>query len=146
MIGSCLIKHWASTQKAVTLSSGEAELGGVVRGTCEGLGLASLGRDLGISLALDVFTDSSAAIGICRRSGIGKIRHLAVGQLWAQERLRQGEFRLHKVPGMWNPADLCTKPMTAEEILRHSATLCIAKTSGRAVTAPELQKTDVSAW
>ena len=45
MRGAHLIKHWSATQKAITLSSGEAELGGVVKGAGEGLGLHSLGRD-----------------------------------------------------------------------------------------------------
>ncbi len=78
MLGSHLLKHWASTQKRITLSSGEAELGAVVRGFSEALGLQSVARDLGVEVQPEVHADSSAAIGICRRSGIGKVRHLAV--------------------------------------------------------------------
>ena len=40
--GAQVIKHWATTQKHVTLSSGEAELGGVVKGAAEGLGVPCL--------------------------------------------------------------------------------------------------------
>ena len=80
MRGAHLLKHWATTQKAITLSSGEAELTGVVKGVAEGLGMQSLLLDLGESLELEVHADSAAAIGICRRSGIGRARHLAVGQ------------------------------------------------------------------
>ena len=39
MFGSHLVKHWSSTQKVVTLSSGEAELAGIVKRF-----LGSLGR------------------------------------------------------------------------------------------------------
>ena len=46
--GSHIIKHWAVTQKHVTLSSGEAELGGVVKGAAEGLGVQSLAWDMGL--------------------------------------------------------------------------------------------------
>ena len=88
------MKHWSTTQKAITLSSGEAELGGVVKAATEGIGLQSLARDLGIDLSLQLYADSSAAIGICRRAGIGKVRHLAVGQPWVQERLHAGHFSL----------------------------------------------------
>jgi hypothetical protein len=56
-----------------------------------------------------VHADSAAAIGICRRSGIGRARHLAVGQLWVQEKLREGCLCLHKVGGRANPVDLLTK-------------------------------------
>eukprot|EP00974_Lingulodinium_polyedra_P033949 3264389-Lingulodinium_polyedra.AAC.1 len=50
--GAHLLKHWSSTQKVVTLSSGEAELAGVVKGAGEALGLQSLGRDLQIEMAI----------------------------------------------------------------------------------------------
>ena len=38
--GGHLLKHWAVTQKAITLSSGEAELGGVVKAATDGDGAA----------------------------------------------------------------------------------------------------------
>eukprot|EP00969_Alexandrium_andersonii_P144754 6401224-Alexandrium_andersonii.AAC.1 len=78
--------HWSATQKTSALSSGEAELAGIVKGAAEGLGLTAIAQDLGFTAALEVCADSSAAIGICRRTGIGRVRHLAVAQLWVQER------------------------------------------------------------
>ena len=56
MSGSQLIKHWNSTQKAVTLSPAEAELCGIVKCTTESLGIQSVGRDLGLSMALSIPT------------------------------------------------------------------------------------------
>ena len=53
--------------------------------------------------------DSAVAIDFCRKSCIGRMRHLAVGQLWVPEHLRRGAFTLFKVRGDSNPADLCTK-------------------------------------
>ncbi len=137
MRGAHLIKHWSSTQKAVTLSSGEAELCGIVKGTAEALGMQSLGRDLGIDMSVSVHTDSSAAVGICRRSGIGRVRHLAVGQLWVQEGLRKGDFKLYKVPGSENPADMLTNARDALD--KHMGTMALERQEGRAVTAPEAQ-------
>ena len=134
--GAHIIKHWAVTQKHVTLSSGEAELGGVVKGAAEGLGVQSLALDMGLQVKLAVHADSSAAIGICRRSGIGSVRHLAVGQLWVQERIRQAAFTLHKVRGDCNPADLCTKHLgraTADHLLRIAG---LHFEAGRASSAP----------
>ena len=81
MMGGHLVKHWSSTQRVVTLSAGEAELAGIVKGSAEALGLRSLAADLGVESRVKVYADSSAAIGIYRRSGIGKVRYLAVGQL-----------------------------------------------------------------
>jgi hypothetical protein len=136
MLGSHLLKHWASTQKRITLSSGEAELGAVVRGFSEALGLQSVARDLGVELHPEVHADSSAAIGICRRSGIGKIRHLAVAQLWVQDLVRGRECSLHKVLGTENPADLMTKPLPRSEIDGHLGRLGLSRATGRAETAP----------
>ena len=136
--GSHLVKHWSTTQKAITLSSGEAELAGVVKGASEGLGLQSLGRDLGVELGLRVFADSTAAVGICRRCGIGNVRHLAVGQLWVQERLRCGDFELYKVAGTANPADALTKHLARDVLDRHLAAMAVRRLSGRAASVPHL--------
>ena len=102
----------------------------------EGLGVQSLALDMGLQMKLAVHADSSAAIGICRRSGIGRVRHLAVGQLWVQERIRQAAFTLHKVRGDCNPADLCTKHLgraTADHLLRIAG---LHFEAGRASSAP----------
>eukprot|EP00969_Alexandrium_andersonii_P144694 6398356-Alexandrium_andersonii.AAC.1 len=63
------MKHWSTTQKTIALSSGEAELGGIVKGAAEGVGVVSIALGLGFSAGLRVYADSSAAIGICRRTG-----------------------------------------------------------------------------
>jgi hypothetical protein len=136
MLGAHLLKHWASTQKKITLSSGEAELGAVVRGVSEALGLQSVARDLGIELRPEVHADSSAAIGICNRCGIGKVRHLAVAQLWVQDLVRSKACRLYKVLGTENPADLMTKPLPRTEIDGHLRRLGLSRATGRAETAP----------
>ena len=67
MLGAHLLKSWASTQPTITLSSGEAELHGVVKGSAAGLGMLSLLADLGVRIRLRVWTDSTASIGICKR-------------------------------------------------------------------------------
>ena len=137
-IGSHTIKGWSNTQKTVALSSGEAELMGILRGTSEALGLQSLATDLGMSLPIRVHADSSAAIGICMRTGIGKVRHLATGQLWVQERLRAGAFKLFKIPGQDNPGDIFTKHVARELIVRHTENMGLAFMGGRAASAPHV--------
>jgi hypothetical protein len=107
-----------------------------VRGFSEALGLQSVARDLGVELHPEVHADSSAAIGICRRSGIGKIRHLAVAQLWVQDLVRGRECSLHKVLGTENPVDLMTKPLPRSEIDGHLGRLGLSRATGRAETAP----------
>ena len=97
--GEHLIKHWTSTQATIALSSGEAELHGVVRGSAEAFGMRSIGWDLGVSMRITVHTDSSAAKGIGERRGIGRVRHRTVEDLWVQEKVSAKEIRLRKVQG-----------------------------------------------
>ena len=137
--GTHLIKHWSSTQRAVTLSSAEAELYGLVKGTTEALGIQSWGLDFGLCMKVRMHADSAAAIGICRRSGIGRVRHLAVGQLWVQEGLRRGDFTLFKVQGDQNPADIFTKCVSRELLDRHLSRLSVQRVDGRAAIAPMAQ-------
>ena len=61
MRGVDLLKHCSSMRKAVTLSSAEAELRGIVKGTTESLGIQSWALALGISMAVRVHVDSAAA-------------------------------------------------------------------------------------
>ena len=66
------IKHWSSTQTALALSSGEAELGGLCKGASMALGLRSVADDLGITYDLTLQADATAAIGMARRAELVK--------------------------------------------------------------------------
>ena len=121
MLGKHTVKHWASTQASVALSSGESEFYGVVRGAGQGLGYQALLKDLGVELPLRVWTDSSASIGICSRQGLGKLRHLDTHTLWLQQAVRSGRVTIKKILGDENPADLLTKhwsPAVAERMFQ----------------------------
>ena len=138
MVGRHAVKSWSSTQSSVALSSGEAEFNGVVRGSGIGLGCQSLMRDLGVELPIRVWTDSSAAIGICTRQGLGKLRHLDTHTLWVQQAVRTGAVDLRKVLGEVNPADLFTKHSLSRERLAKLVELFDCKfLGGRAESAPE---------
>ena len=108
-------KTWSSTQSSVSLSSGEAEFNGVVRGAGVGLGYRSLLRDLGHEVPLRLWTDSSAALGICSRQGLGRLRHLDTHTLWVQQAVRAKQIDLRKIAGEVNPADMFTKHSLTRE-------------------------------
>ena len=137
MIGGHCIRTWSSTQASVTLSSGEAEFYGLVKAAGAGLGHQSLMDDLGIHLPVRVWTDSSAALGIASRSGLGKLRHLETHTLWVQEKVRTGAITLKKVWGEVNPDDLFTKHLPSREKVHQLLGLfgCECR-SGRAAAAP----------
>ena len=73
MVGKCLVKHWAKTQTTISLSSGESELHGIASGCAQALGVQSLMHDMGWKMPITVHSDATAAIGIARRKGLGKI-------------------------------------------------------------------------
>ena len=56
-----------------------------------------------------MFSDATAAIGIARRRGMGRIRHLDVTDLWVQEKFTSKAASIDKVLGTENPADILTK-------------------------------------
>lgn len=114
MIGGSQIKHWSRTQSIIALSSGKAELIGIGSGCAQGLGLQSLAADMGWKSKLSVHGDATATLGIAKRRGLSKIRHLHCTALWIQERVRNGDVALHKVLGTENPADKFTKYVDAK--------------------------------
>ena len=65
--GSYCVKHWNTTQSTIALSSGEAELGGIAYGMAQSIGVQSLCADLGIVVDINLFSHSTAAIGITKR-------------------------------------------------------------------------------
>ena len=53
--------------------------------------------------------DASAAKGIIERTGLDKIRHIGVHDLWLQEQEVRGRVPLRKIDGTKNLADLMAK-------------------------------------
>ena len=138
MRGGRVIKHWSTTQSTIALSRAEADFSGICRGAAQGLGLQSLARDLNLQLALELRTDSTAAIGICKRRGLGKVRHLHTADLWVQDKIRTGAFSLTKIDGKLNPADILTKCVDRQTLEKHIRTLGIKQEEGRADSAPSI--------
>ena len=69
-------------------------------------------KELGISvedLSVEMATDSSGAKSFASRRGSGRIRHIEVKWLWLQQAVADGRFRMTKVAGSLNPADILTK-------------------------------------
>ena len=52
------------------------------------LGMISVAKDLGPRLRGQLWSDSSAAIGIAARKALGKVKHLHTQYLWLQERVK----------------------------------------------------------
>ena len=135
MRGTHCIKAFSVTQRRVTLSSAEAELGAAVKVAAEAIGIEQLAEGMGVSFAgysSRVFVDSSAALGVVGRRGNGKLRHVRVGQLWVQQLAEDGDVQFLKVSGTQNPADLFTKHLPAMKIAELCSRASLVHADGRA--------------
>ena len=100
-------------------------------------------RDFGLAVPVRVWKDSSAALGISTRSGLGKLRHLETHTLWVQEKVRTGAIQVRKVRGDVNPADLFTKHLPSRDKIAQLVKLfgCEYR-EGRSAAAPMLRPHD----
>ena len=115
-MGGSLMKAWSKTIPTLALSTGEAELLALVKGATEVEGVRAILNDYGIPASIVIKTDASAAVGMTQRLGLGKVRHLAVSDLWIQQRVKRGDLKVEKTPGEFNPADLMTKGLAGARI------------------------------
>ncbi len=136
MRGGHLLKHWSSTQQTIALSSGEAELKGIVKGAAEGIGMKNIAKDLSIYYDIHLYTDSSAAMGMVARKGMGKVRHVEVSELWIQDAVRNNVLTVNKVKGEDNPADILTKYIEQGKIHQHCHGMRLVPEGGRPDSAP----------
>eukprot|EP00973_Karenia_brevis_P092466 12412551-Karenia_brevis.AAC.1 len=134
--GAQLLKAWSKTQAIIALSSGEAELAAVVRGATEGLGMQSVLHDFGIHVNITMESDATAAIGMAKRQGLGRVRHLAVADLWVQQRVRRKDINISKTPGADNCSDMLTKGLDVTTSTKHSEKIRCGFISGRSALAP----------
>ena len=131
------MKWWSKTQPTIALSSGEAELAAIVKSTSEGLGVIAAMEEWGIEADLVIKSDAVAAIGMVKRQGLGRIRHLAVADLWIQQKSKEGAVHYMKLDGSKNTSDILTKPVEAEILERHMKSLGFEFRDGRNALTPD---------
>ena len=66
-------------------------------------------EELGLKAQIRIQGDSSACHGVLHREGSGRIKHLALKQLWLQSHVKPGEIVFEKVPRASNTADSLVK-------------------------------------
>ena len=114
-INGHLLKSWSKNQSVAATSSGEAELYAATKCGAELLGIRSIGEDLGIKIDIELKVDANATIGMLHRTGLGKMRHVDVSELWLQSVVKNKKILLKKVLGTRNPADMMTKYLGVQE-------------------------------
>ena len=136
--GVCL-KTWSTTQAVRALSSAEAEYYAALKRASMALGFRSMAADLGENIKVIFRTDSSAALGIIGRQGLGKVRHLETGYLWLQDIVSQRRLAIRKVKGTENPADLSIKYLRSEDVEKDLKFLGFSFRTGRSKAVPSIK-------
>ena len=122
MWGSSMLKSWSSTQATIALSSAEAELYAMSKCSQQALSIVSIAKDMFIDLRPTIYSDSTAALGIAYRRGLGgKTRHVKVQYLWMQGAVANKELGVTKVDTAENPADMLTKFLGIAIHSKHAA-------------------------
>jgi len=118
MLGKHCIKTCSSTQAAAALSSAEAEFYAMIEAVIRGKGILNIMLEMGFKITerIQLFTDSSAAKSFVSRTGLGRMKHLEIRDLWLQREVGLGKVLVNKVEGPRNPADLLTKYLKRWEI------------------------------
>ena len=114
-----MIRSWSKDQDIIAMGSAEAELHAATYGVMQLKGLQSISIDLGKKLEARVHIDASAAIGVMKRQGLGKLRHIQVRDLWLQSEIKEGRLMVSKVATNVNPAGLGTKLLGVEVNMKH---------------------------
>ena len=89
---------------------------------------------------LTVKSDAVVAIGIVSRQGLGRIRHLAVADLWVRQRAKEVSVAHRKLRGTKNTSDMLTKPIEGEVIQRHMGELRLEFREGRQHITPTFER------
>ena len=138
MHGAHMMRFISATQATIALSVGESEWHGLVHGSSALLGFRALALDYGRTLTSVIRTDSTTAIGIGARRGVGKIRHLSTRTLWVQQRITKKELKVTKVDGTENIADLGTKLLERSLIDKFVGMMGFVYRSGKSLLAKEI--------
>ncbi|CAE7333376.1 RE1 [Symbiodinium microadriaticum] len=112
VLGGTVVETSARTQQGTpATSSGEAEVRALTQCAQDLVFVRNLGvEDFGMSIDVPrLFCDSSAAIQVARRLGVGKMRHIDLGHLYIQELVREKRVIVQKIKGTENPSNALTK-------------------------------------
>ena len=93
-------------------------------------------EDMGVRMRIRASTDSSAAVGISKRRGLGKVRHLELNQLWLQDKVNSQEVEVRKVNGEDNLSDALTNHVDQNSTGRHMQGTGQSFREGRHMLAP----------
>ena len=109
--GDHVIDVVCAKQDVVALSAPESEFYALTTGGAHGIHTKNIFSDLHVELIVRLETDSTSASGMCRRRGVGRLRHL-----WLQDQIAAKYVDLGRVSSEDNEADLGAKYLERNRI------------------------------
>ena len=88
LVGTYLISDVVKGQSVVATSSGEAELYAAVPVMKDMILIKRVFRFIGLNAKMELRLDRGAARPMLERQGAGRVRHVEVAVLWAQQRVK----------------------------------------------------------
>ena len=113
--GGFLITCFSSSQTALGLSSPEAEYYGICGAGSELICVMGVIRFFGFEVDGWILSDSSGALSLSQRQGVGHQRQIGARYLWIQDHVQRGTFKVGKIPGSLNKADVGTKHVARDD-------------------------------
>ena len=135
MLGGAMVKTMCKGLSLIALSSGEAELYGLVSAASESLGERSILEEWGVKLPIRIMMDATAGAAIGSRRGFGKVKHLGTSFLWVQDYVISGRITVKKVHTSQNLADVLTKPTAGSALWRIMEALNFISVGGKSSQA-----------
>ena len=78
--------------------------------------MQALAADVGMTRGVKLFLDSSAALSLATRKGMGRAKHIEMQHMWLQDATAKNRVQAMKIGTDNNPSDLMTKPLTRERV------------------------------
>ena len=94
-----------------------------------------MARDLGVQLKPRLAGDATAAAGIAKRRGAGKLRHVETKTLWLQRQVTNKKVTIRRIPGKDLPPDLGTKFVTQALMNKMLKEICFHRRQGKSKLA-----------
>ena len=81
-----------------------------------GLGMQALGLDMGQQYSVMLHLDSTAALSLVNKVGLGRAKHIEMHHLWLQQATNSKMVGTAKMGTEENPADLMTKGLHEDRV------------------------------
>jgi len=124
-VGGVLITSYSRTQSVVAQSSAECQLYAQSAAAAEGIMVQGLLMELGFQLDLRLLSDSSSAIAITQRVGLGRMKHVDIRVIHLQDLVKKRKLRVEKRRSEDNVSDIGTIPHPPARLMALREMVCV---------------------